>query len=318
MLYSLNGYRASEPALGHDEKVHESEMSEPGAAFFFSEPFDEGIVDFSAGHKVFSEHQENALSTEVINVIRACCQVLYKLLGERVFDRNYKHNFTRNVKGHFFLLNLVGKSQFLSNFDQVIDGGLVAHSDKLAQHTRVETDRVNGEVLNEGGENVIFLRVGVQDKVKDFVSIGSDTHRAFICENGRVNLSLLFLQVFIMRTRQDKLGKFLVTGQEPQHDFLVLFGVTGKVVAQRLILVKLKLLRGIKVVGVFVNKHFCVVVSVFETGWVTAQIPENQKIRERPFHDGVRHFGGHFFKEVEPVDDMEESHLADVKQLSDS
>ena len=66
-------------------------------------------------------------------------------------------------------------SELFSDFDQVIDRRLVAHSNDFSEHSRIETDRVDGEVLNEWGEYVVLSWVTIEDKVKDFMTIRCNT-----------------------------------------------------------------------------------------------------------------------------------------------
>jgi len=97
MSDSFNSHFSWESSLGQYVKVHHCQMSKSRAAFFLSKSFDESIVDLSTSHKVFGEHQENALCTEVEDIIWASGQVIYEILCEGTFYRSDKDYFARNV-----------------------------------------------------------------------------------------------------------------------------------------------------------------------------------------------------------------------------
>jgi len=87
MSNTFDGDFPCKPSLSHNEKIHDHKMSESWASFFLSKSFDESFVNLSAGDEIFSEHEENTLSTEVKNIIWTGSQIIDEFLGERIFNR---------------------------------------------------------------------------------------------------------------------------------------------------------------------------------------------------------------------------------------
>ena len=107
MSNTFNGDFSCESSLSHNEKIHDHKMSESWTSFFFSESFDESLVNFSAGDEIFSEHKENALSAEIKNIIWTSSQIINEFLSERIFNWQHKNDLAWNIKWHLFLFNLL-------------------------------------------------------------------------------------------------------------------------------------------------------------------------------------------------------------------
>lgn len=102
---------------------------------------------------------------------------------------------------------------------------MITHSDKFSEHSWVETDGINAEVVNKWSKNVVFDGVTVKDKVKDFVPVCSNSSKTVICKNRRIDLGLLLLKVFVVGAWQYKFSELIVTGQEFKHNLLILFSI---------------------------------------------------------------------------------------------
>ena len=175
-------------------------MSKSWWPFFLSEPYDECLINFSAGNKVLGKHEENTLGAEFKHIVGTCGHIINEFLCKRMFLWDNRNNLTRNVQRHFFLFNLIRQSKFLGNFYQIVNRGLVTHSDKLSQHSWVKADWVNAKVFNEWSENIVLFRVAIENEIENFVAISCNTCETIICENWGIDLSLMFFQVFIMGT----------------------------------------------------------------------------------------------------------------------
>lgn len=69
MLDTLNGDSSGKPALGQQEQVHKTQVSEPGATLFVSEPGYKGVINGPTLDKVPHKHEKDTLRTKVKDLI---------------------------------------------------------------------------------------------------------------------------------------------------------------------------------------------------------------------------------------------------------
>lgn len=151
-----------------------------------------------------------------------------------------------------------------------MNSGLISHSDNFSQHSGIKTYRINCEIFKERRENVILIRIAVQNKVKNLMTICSNSNVTLISENWSINLVLLLFKIFVMRTWNNKSCKLLMVCKEIKHDLLVFFGIAELIISQRFVLEKFQLIDRVKVIARFVNKNFFIILNVLIVLWRTS------------------------------------------------